>query len=191
MVFKKEIIVFILGIVVGALGLLIFYPQKKCEGVVFTKAEECENVKGASTDIVVDVSGAVANPGVYKLPKGSRVSDAIKSAGDVLSARVNKEYLSKSINLAQLLQDGTKLYIPFEGELVPVSSATVGTSVSKYTNINTASESELADNLFGIGPTYAKNIIGGRPYSKIEELYEKNIIPKATFEKIKGDISVN
>ncbi|MFH1565851.1 MAG: helix-hairpin-helix domain-containing protein [bacterium] len=191
---NKKLYFFITGVVVGALGFYIFFPPKKCDPVVFTQAENSE-VKGIGTDIgteiVVDVSGAVVNPGIYKLSSGSRVSDVIKSAGGVLDDKVNKEYLSKNVNLAQVVQDGVKIYLPFEGDLSQTPYIESGASGSGGVNINRASESELADKLSGIGPVYAKNIVGGRPYSKIEELLEKNIIPKSTFEKIKEDIRVN
>ena len=189
--FSKNYLFFILGVLAGVLGLLIFYSPKKCEPVIFTKAEDCGGVvSGVCSEIVIDVSGAVKNPGVYKLPQGARVSDALKSAGDVLPDDVNKEFLSKNVNLAQVLQDGAKLYIPFAGDLSQLPHFGSGVVVSKGVNINTASEGELADKLMGIGSAYAKNIVGGRPYSKIEELYEKNIIPKSTFEKIKGEITI-
>ncbi|MFH1955329.1 MAG: helix-hairpin-helix domain-containing protein [Patescibacteria group bacterium] len=188
---KQLSLSFILGIVVGVLGFLIVTPSKKCDPVVFTKVGGCEDVKGVLSEIVVDVSGAVVNPGIYKFPQESRISDAIKSAGGVLEDKVNKEYLSKNVNLAQVLQDSAKVYIPFEGDLSQTYHFGSGTSVSGGVNINTASESELDSKLTGIGPVYAKKIVDNRPYSKIEELYEKNIIPKATFEKIKGEIVVN
>src|SRR3989304_2203822 len=60
---------------------------------------------------------------------------------------------------------------------------------SGLTNINSASKSVLED-LNGIGPVYAQKIIEQRPYSNIEELVSKKVIPKSTYEKIKNEISV-
>lgn len=189
---KKEFLLFGAGALVGVLGLLIFLPQKKCDSVVFTQADVCEKSTEPSLDVVVDVSGAVANPGVYKFPQGSRISDAIKSAGDVLADKVDKAALSKNINLAQIVQDGAKIYIPFEGDSSKVYySKDVASEEGSVLNINTASEGDLDSKLAGIGPVFAQKIVAGRPYSRIEELYERNIISKSVFEKIKEYVSVN
>jgi competence protein ComEA len=148
-----------------------------------------------STDILVDVSGAVNNPGVYKLIEGARVEDAIKIAGG-LSKDVNNEYISKSLNMAQKISDGTKLYIPYDGEagiggVGEQSGAGVvaGTVASAQININTSTQTEL-ESLPGIGPVTASKIISSRPYQKIENLLEKKIIGKSVFEKIKSFIVV-
>ena len=191
MLLKKEFLLFCLGILVGFLGLLIFYPQKKYDPVVFTKAEDCLSDDTKEPSIVIDVSGAVSDPGVYTLNPGSRISDAINSAGGVLDTVADKSFLSKNINLAQLLQDGDKIYIPVEGDSTRTYYSIGPDGETGVVNINTASESALAENLSGIGPVYAKKIVEGRPYNKVEELYEKNIIPKSIFDKIKDDISIN
>lgn len=67
-------------------------------------------------EIFVDVSGAVVNPGVYSLPLSSHIKDAIHSAGG-FSSEASAEYVSKFINLASLLKDSQKIYIPFSYEL--------------------------------------------------------------------------
>ena len=194
---KNLILPFILGIVVGVLGVLIISPSKECDPIVFNKS----NVAGTSTlanpegsieeDIVIDVSGAVVNPGVYKLKKDSRISDAINVAGGVLDDNVNKELLSKSINLAQILHDGEKLYIPFLSDSSQLFHLQGGRVDTNTVNINTAAESELDSKLVGIGPVYAKKIVDGRPYVKIDDLIERKIVPNSTYEKIKGSITVN
>src|SRR3954462_8967948 len=74
------------------------------------------------TDVVVDVAGAVAQPGVYRLPAGSRVNDAVKRAGGA-AARASVE----SINLAARLTDGQQVVVP---ENVPGSSAAAASSTA-------------------------------------------------------------
>src|SRR3989344_3296713 len=69
--------------------------------------------------IQVDVSGAVNNPGVHKLTSGARVEEAIAAAGG-LSGYADQNFISKSLNRSQKISDGIKIYIPFEGDQVPV-----------------------------------------------------------------------
>jgi DNA uptake protein ComE-like DNA-binding protein len=62
--------------------------------------------------------------------------------------------------------------------------------VSTLININEASEGQL-DTLYGVGPATAQKIIGGRPYSDIQELLTKKIVSRSVFDKIKDRISIN
>lgn len=130
--------------------------------------------------IKVDVSGAVERPGVYELILGSRIEDAIASAGG-LSRELDQESFSKNINQAQKVIDGMKIYIPKRGD--DPTSYSVGTSV------NTASQGEL-ESLSGIGPVTAQKIISGRPYSALEELVTKKILGQSLFEKLKDKLSL-
>lgn len=138
----------------------------------------------------VDVSGAVTNPGVYQLKDGARIEDAIKAAGG-FSQDANKVYISKSLNMAQKLSDGTKVYVPFEGEsgVSGQGGAVAGTTAQAKVNINTALQSDL-ENLPGIGPVTASKIISDRPYQAVEDLLNKKVVSKAVFEKNKDMISV-
>ena len=141
--------------------------------------------------ISVDVSGAVQKPGVYKLTDGSRIEQAIQASGG-FSQEANQEYISKYLNMAQKLSDGSKVYVPFEGEQASGSqgSGTVaGTQTSSQININTATQAEL-ETLPGIASIRASNIISGRPYQVVEDLLNKKIVTKAVFEKIKEQLVV-
>lgn len=140
--------------------------------------------------ISVDVSGAVLNPGVYQLKTGDRIEEAIKAAGG-FSESANQEYISKYLNMAQKLSDGTKIYVPVEGEGGPAvqSGVVAGSSTQSKVNINTASQSEL-ETLSGIGPVTASKIISDRPYQKIDDLINKKVVSKSVFEKIKDQIVV-
>ncbi|HWE23668.1 MAG TPA: helix-hairpin-helix domain-containing protein [Myxococcales bacterium] len=74
--------------------------------------------------------------------------------------------------------------------LPTVSSAYAAQASSKKTeklDINTASEDQLKE-LPGIGDAYAKKIVAGRPYKAKDELWEKKVIPKATYDKIKDRV---
>jgi len=145
--------------------------------------------------ITVDIAGAVEKPGVYKLPSESRIGDALVVAGG-LSANADREWVAKTINLAEVVEDGEKVYVPFyketpsqiEGKGVSLGGQGVILS-DKMININTASVSEL-DSLEGVGEVRAKLILDNRPYSKVSDLVEKAKIPESVYEKIKDKISV-
>ena len=136
----------------------------------------------------VDIAGAVVNPGVYELSKDKRIEDIIVEAGGFTNT-VNKEYISKELNLSQKVSDGQKIYIPFEGETGKPVINGVSTTSSAKVNINTATSSEL-EVLPGIGPSTASKIVASRPYSSIQDLLSKKVLGKATFEKLKDQIEL-
>lgn len=140
--------------------------------------------------IFVDVSGAVNKPGVYKLSLGSRVEEAITAAGGFMET-ANGEYISKRLNMAQKLSDGSKIYVPFLTENVDslANTAIAGANAQSKVNVNTSTQSEL-EALPGIGPVTASKIISDRPYQSIKELLDKKTISKGVFEKIKDQIAV-
>lgn len=148
--------------------------------------------------VVVHVSGAVENPGVYTLPAGSRVQDAIQAAGGGTS-----EGEIQALNLAAPLQDGDRLYVP--SKIAPQqgsdlnkttdngSDEPVSTQAGSLININSASREQL-ESLPGIGPTLAQRIIEYRlaygPFPTIESVQEVNGIGPVKYEQIKALITV-
>lgn len=147
----------------------------------------------------VDVAGAVKTPGVYTLPRGSLVSDAITVAGGAASdADLDR------INKALALQDGAQVFVPRIAQPLPalvnptstnptsVPSVTRGgqaPAASNLVNLNTASTEEL-DTLPGVGPATAQRIIEGRPYGVVEDLLRVKGIGQATFDKLKDQVTV-
>lgn len=136
------------------------------------------------SELVVDIAGAVVAPGVYRVPPGSRVEDAIAAAGG-LSKDVDEDRLAKLVNRAAKLSDGAKLYIPKLGDTVAGLHSANDHSVS----INASSQSEL-EALSGIGPATAKKIISGRPYTSLEALVSKKAMGQALFEKLKDKLTL-
>lgn len=130
--------------------------------------------------LTVYVSGAVAAPGVYSLPEGSRVDAAILAAGGFVSGAE-----LESINLAALLEDGQQITVP---GIIDTSHINAG-----RVNINIASALEL-DALPGIGPTTAQAIVDYRllhgPFEFIQDIQKVPGIGPATFERIKDFITV-
>ncbi len=140
----------------------------------------------ASGVVVVDVDGAVRRPGVVELPNGSRVVDAIKSAGGVLPRGD-----TGSLNLAQVLLDGEQVVVPREGDTAapigPVGAASPAPGsapAAELVNVNTATEVEL-ETLPGIGPVLAAAIVEWRTqnggFTSIDQLQEVSGIGPSTF----------
>ena len=147
--------------------------------------------------MIVDVSGAVERPGVYQLPNSARINDALVAAGG-FSQGADRVWVTRYLNLAQVVPDGAKIYIPVSGEDSSkvnsssggkVAGAVIGAGQPDLININTATSQEL-DSLWGIGEVRARDIVSNRPYQNIEELKSKAGIPENVFERIKGQITL-
>lgn len=143
----------------------------------------------SNTGIYVHICGAVINPGVYQVPAGTRVYQALELAGGN-----SDDACLSGINLADKLADGQKVYIPAEGENAEgILSTDSGGVQSVMVNINTASEAELMT-LPGIGQSRAKDIINYRVkngfFESIDDIMKVSGIKEAAFEKIKDLIKV-
>jgi competence protein ComEA len=147
------------------------------------EGEESFSVEGGS-DVVVDVTGAVRDPGVYRLPAGSRVDDAVKRAG----GETDKAELD-SVNLAARLADGQQVVVP---ERLPGGGATgapgAGTEEEGPISLGTATAAEL-DSIDGIGPVTAEDIIQFREehggLSSVDQLDQISGIGPATMEALR------
>lgn len=170
---------FFLGLLLTSFGVGLFLfknSNSSSDDIQIIAATEDTENKTETTEIVVHVDGAVVNPGVYDVPPGSRVTDAVEAAGGLA-----QDADQTKINLAAKIVDGQKIFVFSKGEQV----------ISQNTNlvsINSASESEL-DKLPGIGPVTAQKIITARPYSSLEDLLTKKVVSKSVWEKIKDLIT--
>jgi competence protein ComEA len=153
--------------------------------------------------VVVHVSGAVNQPGVFSLPINSRVQDALNAAGGLAP-----EADVQTLNLAAFLVDGDLIWIPSKSfdqtqeqtltedqiSKVPTPAQPAIQTESNLININTASQSKL-EKLPRIGPVTAQKIIAYReahgPFKQIENIQQVNGIGPATFEDIKGLITIS
>lgn len=139
--------------------------------------------------IVVDIRGAVAQPGIYSLPHGSRIFNAIEAAGGLIEAAD-----TQSMNMAAYVEDGQKVWVP--STLEPTSESPTSDraqSIEILVNINTASQSQL-EGLPEIGTVKAQSIIAYRetygPFLKIEDIQKVEGIGEVIFLKIKDLITV-
>ena len=143
--------------------------------------------------ITVDVKGAVKSPGIYDLPVGSRVHDAVHKAGGLTD-----EADSKSLNLAQKVSDEALVYVPTKGEEAAsqqaASETTPSTSKEKKVNLNKASLEELKQ-VKGLGGKRAQDIIDHREangkFKSVDELKKVSGIGAKTIEKLKDYVTVD
>lgn len=144
--------------------------------------------------IRVHVAGAVAEPGVYSLPRGSIVADAVQAAGGPIYGAA-----MDAVNLAEALDDGVRVYLPkleqagtepAEG----ISALVPDPATSLRLDLNAATAPEL-DRLPGIGPALATNIIEYRqlhgPFSEVDDLLQVPGIGPAKLEAIRDLVEVN
>ena len=159
-----------------------------------TDEKEDKNQKEEVVDqdlITVDVKGAVKSPGIYDLPVGSRINDAVQKAGGLTD---NAD--SKSINLAQKISDEALVYVPTKEEVAnqeSYSNAT-GNKESKKVNLNKASLEELKQ-VKGLGAKRAQDIIDHREsngkFKSVDELKKVSGIGAKTIEKLKEYVTVD
>lgn len=146
-------------------------------------------------EIVVHVAGAVASPGVRRLPAGARVVDAIESAGGL-----TPEAAADNINLAAPLHDGDRIYVPraIEASEVPAGVTPAPTEASDSGTaspvpLNTATAVEL-DALPGIGPSLAAAIVAHRdergPFLTVEQLADVSGIGPAKLAALRELVTV-
>ena len=205
--FRKPLTLFIIGLIFIGMGVIIYKTSLFSSGAeveILEKANQNATYSSqgefkSTATVVVEISGAVEHPGVYKLQEGARVDDLLIASGGV-AATADRLWVGKYLNRAAKLTDGQKIYIPQRNENITAKSDGVnsntsagnvaGISQEALLNINTATKADL-ENLPGIGPVYAQNIIDKRIYSSVEELLTKGVLKKSVYEKIKDLITTN
>ena len=193
-----------LGLLVGGFFLLKPAPHTPVKETNL-QAEVAAVSKDSSTEkeekdesveqdlITVDVKGAVKSPGIYDLPVGSRVNDAVQKAGGL-----TEQADSKSLNLAQKVSDEALVYVPTKGEELASQQAGSGapssTSKDKKVNLNKASLEELKQ-VKGLGGKRAQDIIDHREtngkFKSVDELKKVSGIGAKTIEKLKDYVTVD
>lgn len=184
--YRLPLIILAIGGLLLILGLSQSKPNEPEDNLILLTESTSAT---ASANLVVDVSGAVVSPGVFRLTQGSRIADALEAAGG-LAPEADADYVARQVNQAQLLEDGQKVFIAAKtGREVSSEATSTNDNLNTKINLNTASESALED-LWGIGPARAQAIIQNRPYTLIQEIMTKAKIPANVFERIKDQIAV-
>lgn len=194
---KYYVLIIILGIIV----IIIFFfikPKEDYEYIdtnkVISDSELSETLEDNITDAIkeekikIHILGEVNYNGILELTMGSRISDAIEKAGGLkASADVSK------INLAYILEDGEKLYIPSINDKEDVEYLLSEKSGSNKININTAKLEEL-QNIPGVGPSIAQAIIDYREengkFMNIEDIKSVSGVGESKYKKMEEYIKV-
>jgi competence protein ComEA len=175
--------------IIGLLVLVItalFVMRGSSQEVVAAPAP-LEIESSALQTLMVDVAGAVINPGVYSLPLNSRVVEAIKAAGGL-----KKGADTSDINQARILKDGEQIYV------FPAATAfsrNAGTPIRKNgpIMINRATVKDF-ESLDGIGPVLASRIVSYRkingPFTAVEDLLKVPGIGQSKFAQFKEKLRV-
>jgi competence protein ComEA len=166
--------------VLAVIGAGIGIVMRPSDAPVVVEAAEPSATPTPPAFVVVDVVGAVARPGVVRLPAGSRVLDALLAAGGMTG-----DADLFAVNKAALLRDGMRIYVPKPGEQPPAGS--LGSPAESKIDINRASETELVA-LPGIGPSTAAKIARSReskPFARTEELQTRGLVTARVFADIK------
>lgn len=190
---KKTIVIIIFLYLVLFCAFLLYKKEKESFSLVSNFSSSPESVSNnieenvvIPEDIFVHISGEINYPGLLKLKKGQRLYEAIEMAGGV-----TKDADLDSVNLAMILADEDKIYIPKIGESAPEFLLNIDSGNSKI-NLNRATKEELMS-LDGIGDKTAEAIIKYRDkngFNEIEDIMKVPGIGKGKFDKIKDDITL-
>ncbi len=168
-----------------AVGGVAAVARARAPAAVPIRVVEPSATPTAAPLVVVDVGGAVARPGLVRLPYGARVGDAIAAAGGA-----TPDADLASINRAAMLRDGARVYVPRLGEVPPAGS--LGTDAETKIDLNHASAVEL-ESLPGIGPATAGRIVRSReqrPFAKIDELQTRGLVTARVLADIRDLLTV-
>ncbi|GIW62822.1 MAG: DNA-binding protein [Patescibacteria group bacterium] len=203
-------------------NLYIYFDFKKStvnDEVVINKKTQ-ENKENNIQELVVDVSGAVVNPGIYVVKKGARVKDVVDLAGG-FTYNADKDFFYRNFNLAYPVYDSQKIYVPYKSDIYRgliqepkrifdftgysqgVSNITViPTIASTPSDISVIADKttekisinnaskKQLESLPGIGEVTAQKIIDNRPYSSVEELLKKGILRQSVYDQNKDKFSL-
>lgn len=187
---KMKIVIAVVVVIIATTVGIYMYKQTQ-ENTVSYYGNEEQSEETHISQITVHITGAINNPGVIILEEGARIVDALKAAGgETEEADVNR------LNLAYVLEDGEKLYIPSkneeEQEYITQGKDNMSEGQSKI-NINSAQIEELIT-LPGVGEATANKIIEYRKengkFQKIEDLKNVPGIGDSKYENIKTMIRV-
>jgi len=177
---SRPLLVAIAITVLAGAGLLISRLHADAQQEIPVVAEPTAPPRTPEPHVVVDVTGAVAHPGVYRLPGGSRVIDALLAAGGMTG-----EADLVALNKAAPVRDGQRIYVPRPGESVPAGLASAEAQLKLDLNRATAGELE---SLPGIGPATAARIVrsrNSRPFARVEELQTRGLVSARVFADLR------
>ena len=210
---QKVILIILIALICGIIAYAVMSNNSEYEeqdilepNTIENKIENKieDNIENEKRKIVIHITGQVKNPGLVYLDEGARIADAIKEAGGS-----TKDAALDKVNLAYVLEDGQKIYIPNKNEKISEIQYIItdsGENVLKGTgkesnvkggikkvNINSANQEEL-ETLPGVGPALAVRIIEYRnsngKFEKVEDVQNVKGIGDSKFTNIKEYICI-
>lgn len=210
---QKVILIILIALICGIIAYAVMSNNSEYEeqdvleqNIIENKIENKieDNIENEKRKIVIHITGQVKNPGLVYLDEGARIADAIKEAGGS-----TKDAALDKVNLAYVLEDGQKIYIPNKNEKISEIQYIItdsGENVLKDTgkesnvkggikkvNINSANQEEL-ETLPGVGPALAVRIIEYRnsngKFEKVEDVQNVKGIGDSKFTNIKEHICI-
>ena len=200
------------------ISVISFIPQE-APTIQPTLQDTIEEDETSEPTLFVEVSGAVLHPDVYLVPPGTHMKEVIDRAGG-LSDTADRLYVGRNYNLARLVGDQEKIYIPYVWDIqngtfyeqkrvleylqplyhTPSTDstsslqATSGQALTKEGGGLTISindaTSQELDTLPGVGPVTAQKIVDSRPYTTVGELVSKKVVNASTFDSMKDLIKL-
>ncbi len=203
-----EIVLLLVALIITIIALTIYArnSQDDTDQEIITNDQSRQIL---SEKIFIDVSGAVKKPNVYEITFGARIKDVIDKAGG-LSKEADTIFFNRNFNLARIVTDQEKIYIPSIVEInngiyvqnqrtldyvspstgdVYIDRTTETPTNNQLINLNSATIEEL-DQLPGIGQITANKVIVNRPYLTVDELLTKKVVNKSVYEKVKSLITL-
>jgi len=178
---QKRGLIFVFAAMIGLGGFYFLNSRPTLEQAAINIAEPIPQ-QSLATQLIINVAGKVLNPGVYQLPQGSRVIDALKAAGNQL-----KGVDISDINLARVLVDGEQILIG-ASKHTSLKARPKKVTVDNPLDLNQATLAQL-DTLPGIGPVTSQRIIDYRKkvgrINSVDELKKISGLGGAKFEEIK------
>lgn len=199
-----EIILLSTALIITITAVVIYNNNSQSlEDEVETSSIRSRQNYDRQEQIFVDVSGAVNKPNMYQVGFGARLKNVIDKASG-LSDDADVMFFNRNFNLARIVYDQEKIYIPSILEIKSgivmespqtfdynspsvisqIKSVSGLSEAESLININSATIEEL-DQLPGIGQVTANKIITNRPYNTMDELLTNKVVNKGVYEKIK------
>lgn len=182
--------VVLLGLAIVGASILVFVRSSDPPAPPMQKVVAASPSPASVKPLIVHVAGQVASPGVYDVPEGSRVKDAIAAAGGPMEpADVN------ALNLAAPLADGQKIVVTRPGESPPAEVALAGAEgvPGAKVNLNSATQAQLEE-LPSVGPVLAERIIAYRQtkgsFKSTRQLLDVSGVGPKKYEALKDLITV-
>lgn len=191
---RRRDLYLIAGIIGGALLLVMLSSAHRSRVAVAAPAQPESTIPVVSavspspSTIFVHVAGAVRKPGLYQLPAGTRVAQAVEIAGGP-APKADLDLL----NLAEIVIDAMKIDVPYRGEAAAPAPTTSSVGGSGIIDLNTADQASL-ESIPGVGPVTALAILQKRAelgrFDSLDQLLDVTGIGPATLEAIRPYVAL-